>query len=239
MKKYLLLFNLVTFSLAVSAQNFTVTPNPALGEANTDDIGTSPDDVVAHANITNNTSDTLFLRWERIENTKPECWETAVCDVDLCYYYTVNTIDFILLPNLSNGEMLVHAYPGGEPGNVPTIGEAKVRIKISNLNDPGDTLIAVYDFAVTGSGSCITSVSSLDKAALKIYPNPASDYFRLPETHKIQQLVVYNVLGNRIRTFDVNNDQNYNISDLPNGVYFVGMIDRNHEIVKTVKLQKY
>ena len=239
MNKIILLFVLTTFCSTVSAQNYTVTPNPAYGVADTDDVNTEPDDVVAYAHITNNTSDTIYMRWERIVNEKPECWETAVCDVDLCYYFTINTVDFKLPPNLVDGEMLVHAYPGGEPGASPTIGEAEVVVKLSDLNNPADSLILEYYFTVTGSAICITSVSEVERESLKIYPNPASDNFSLTETQEIQQLVVYNILGHQVRTFEVNGGETYNISDLPNGVYLVGMIDRDFEIVKTVKLQKF
>ncbi len=239
MNKFLLLFILATFFSTINAQNYTVTPNPAYGVADTGNIGTDPDDVVASAHITNNTSDTIYMKWERIVNDKPECWETAVCDVDLCYYFTINSVEFELPPNLEDGEMLVHAYTGGAPGETPTIGEAEVVVRLSNLNDPADTLILEYYFTVTGSGSCVTSVSSAERETLKIYPNPTADYFHLTETQEIQQLVIYNILGNRVRTFDVNGNQNYNIDDLPNGVYLVGMIDREYETLKTVMLQKY
>lgn len=243
MNKYVLflIFFVATFSSAVVAQNYTVTPIPASGSADLDNPATQPDDVVASAHITNNTSDSLFLRWERVVNDKPDSWNTAVCDVNLCYFPSVSTKDFVLPPNFEDGEMLVHAYPGLEPGGIEengaVPGEATVLIRISNLNDPADTLIATYNFTVTGSP--IVSISEVELEALKIYPNPASDYFRLTETQEIQQLIVYNVLGRQVKIFDVSSDQNYDISNLPNGVYLVGMIDRDQERVKTIRLQKH
>ena len=235
----LILFFVSVFSSAITAQNFTVTPNPVYGEANTDDMGSDPDDVVAEAHITNNTSDTLFMKWERIDNTRPDCWETAVCDVNLCYFPTVSTMDFILTPNLTDGQMLVHAYTGGSPGSDPTAGDATIVVKISNRNDDTDTLIVEYNFSVTGSATCITSVSEAQREALKVYPNPASDYFRLTETQEIEELVVYNILGRKVKAFAVNNGKSYDVSQLPNSVYLIGMIDRDQETVKTIRLQKH
>ena len=241
MHKYLLLFLFSFICLTANAQSFEITPNPALGEANTDMPSTDPDDVVATAHISNNTSDSLFLRWERIDNTRPnECWETAVCDVNLCYFPTVSTKDFVLPPNFEDGEMLVHAYTGGSPGDDPTTGETTIILKISNLNDPADTLIVNYNFEVTGTAECMTSsVSVAEREALKIFPNPASDYFQLTETHAIEQLVVYNILGRKVATFAVNSGENYDISGFPNGVYLVGMVDQDEKIVKTIRLQKH
>src|SRR5690606_10559782 len=136
MNKYLLLcfvFMGTILSTNLVAQNFTVIPNPAYGSADLNDPETNPDDVVAYASITNNTSDTLFLKWERIYNDKPESWESAVCDVNLCYLPIISTKEFFLPPNFTNGDMIVHAYPGKEPGGIPQYGavpgEAHVKIK--------------------------------------------------------------------------------------------------------------
>ncbi len=240
MKKYLLLLAFIAVSSAVIAQDWFVEPNPAYGEANLDDWLTGPDDIVADAHITNNTSDTIFMRWERVVNIKPESWETAVCDVNLCYLPSASTKDFMLLPD-STGAMLVHAYsamlPGGIPENGAVPGVATVMLKISNLNDPADTLIATYTFTLTGEP--IVSISEVELEALKIYPNPASDYFRLTRTQEIQQLVVYNILGRQVQTFDIQNGKSYDISNLPSGVYLIAMIDKELDTVKTLRLQKH
>ena len=237
----LLMFFVTVFSSTTFAQNFTVTPIPSYGFANLDDPQSGPDDVVAEALISNNTSDTLFLKWERIVNDKPESWETAVCDVNLCYFPAVSTKEFFLAPNFSEGQMLVHAYPGKAPGGIPANGavpgEATVKIKITNLNDPSDTLIAEYYITVTGS--LILDISEVELEALKIYPNPASDYFRLTRTQEIQQLVVYNILGRQVQTFDIQNGKSYDISNLPSGVYLIAMIDKELDTVKTLRLQKH
>ena len=243
MKKYLLLCLALMTILGTSlvAQNYTVTPNPAAGSADLDDELSDPDDVFADAHITNLTSDTLFMRWERILNDKPDSWATAVCDINLCYLSHVSTKDFILTPNFTDGDMIVHAYPGMEPGGISMYGaepgEATVKIKITNLSDASDTLIVEYNFTVTGSP--ILTISDVELEALKIYPNPASDYFRLTQTQEIQELVVYNILGRKVAAFAVNNGKSYDISNLPVGVYLVGMIDRDQETVKTIRLQKH
>ena len=139
MNKYILLslVFIVALSTSIVAQNYTVTPNPAAGSADLDNPATNPDDVVAYAKITNNTSDTLFLRWERVMNDKPESWNTAVCDKNLCYFPHVATKDFFLLPNEADQDLLVHAYPAMEPGGIPMYGaepgDAIVQLKVSNL----------------------------------------------------------------------------------------------------------
>lgn len=242
MKRYLLsIIFLLAVSFVLNAQNFTVSPNPSYGSADLDDPESNPDDVVAYASITNHTSDTLFLKWERIFNDKPESWETAICDVNLCYLPIVSTKEFFLPPGLSNGDMLVHVYPAKEPGGIPQYGaipgEAHVKIKVSDVNEPKDTLIIEYFFTVTGSP--ISDISEVELKKLKIFPNPTTDHFRLTETTHISQLVIYNILGRAIRTFDVNANQSFTISDLPNGVYLVALMDASQKPIKTLRLQKH
>ena len=106
------------------------------------------------------------------------------------------------------------------------------------MDDPADTLVAVYNFSVTGSP--IADISEVELAALKLYPNPASDFFKITETQEIKELIVYNILGRQVESFVVNGgNQEFDISNLPNGMYLVGMLDKDLETVKTVRLQKH
>ena len=240
MNKYLLLLVLTTFFSTVCAQNFTITPNPAFAEANLDEPLTDPADMVAEALISNNTSDTLFLRWDRIVNDRPDGWEISVSDPDIHLLPHVNNKDFILLPNTSEQAISVHAYPGGMPccleetGAIP--GEGEVHLKISNLNDPSDTLTAVYNFTLIGSP--ILDLTELELEQINIFPNPASSYFTLSETKEIDRIVVYNILGNLAKAFVVNGNRLFEINDLPNGSYLIRLFSNDQQILKTLHLQK-
>ncbi len=232
MKKTSLLFSFTLSCLLVSAQSFTVVPNPANGEADLNDPGTSPEDVVAHSYISNNTSDTLFMKWERVLDDKPECWETAVCDVNLCYFPWVSSKEFTLLPNLSDGDMLVHAYPDGYSG------ESTVKLKIFNLNDPADSVVVTYNFTVAGDVECITNVSRVNIEKPQIYPNPTADYFRLTGAQNVERLVIYDVLGKPVRNMMVTSNQFFNIKDLSSGSYYIVLFDKDKKLMHTLRLHK-
>ncbi len=241
MKNIGLLFFTISACLnPIIAQNFSVDPNPAYATADLDDFSTQPEDMIAEAFLNNITSDTLFMKWERILDDTHEGWKTAVCDANICVFPEVSFNEFVLYPNESGFSLLVHAYPGGEPGGIfvngAMPGEGEVHLKVTNLNDPADTLIAVYLFTLTGSP--ILDLTELELETINIFPNPATDYFTLTETQEIQQLVIYTILGNRVKVFNVNSNQNYNISDLPNGSYFIGLINEEQKTVKTLRFQK-
>ncbi len=237
----LLFFAVITCCVALNAQNFSVEPNPAYAAADLDDFLTQPEDMVAEAFLSNNTSDTLFMKWERILDDTPEGWKTAVCDANICVFPNVNSNEFVLYPNDSGFSLLVHAYPGGQPccleetGAVP--GEGEVHLKVTNLNDPSDTLTAVYLFTLTGSP--ILDLAEPKLETINVFPNPASDYFLLTETQEIQNLVIYNALGRQVKTFTVNANRRFEVDDFPKGSYFVNLINKDQKTLKTLHLQKY
>jgi hypothetical protein len=241
MKKTLLSVTVLCFCFSfISAQNFNVEPNPAYATADLDDFSTQPEDMIAEAFLNNVTSDTLFMKWERILEDTPEGWKTAVCDANICVFPEVSFNEFVLYPNESEFSLLVHAYPGGEPGGIfvngAMPGEGEVHLKVTNLNDPADTVIAVYLFTLTGSP--ILGLAEPELETINIFPNPASDYFSLTETQEIQNLVIYNVLGHQVKTFDVNANRQFDVNDLPNGSYLIGLINKEGRMVKTLRFQK-
>ncbi|MEO1625096.1 MAG: T9SS type A sorting domain-containing protein [Bacteroidota bacterium] len=76
------------------------------------------------------------------------------------------------------------------------------------------------------------------QASIKVYPNPATNFIGLSSTQGIAQLAIYNVVGRKIKTFVVEDDQKYNIGDLPNGMYLVQLIGSNNKVIKTHRLNK-
>lgn len=236
MFKYLLFVTILMLYTVVQSQNYTITPNPVFVEAAVETIG-FPGEIRAESIITNNTSDTLYLKWERIVNDKPECWLTSVFGVWIQAIPTVNSLEFELYPNRAE-HIDVSAFVDPE-GEGPTAGEAEVVLKITNLNAPSDTLLASYNFSITGDVNCITSSSEIGAGHLGIYPNPSSGFFQLSAAGAIKQLKMYDLLGQQVRQFEVTPNQHYDIENLPNGIYWVQLMGRKREVIKTIKFLKH
>ncbi|MEL6638929.1 MAG: T9SS type A sorting domain-containing protein [Bacteroidota bacterium] len=232
----LFLVTLLSFSLAQGS--FTINPVPALGEADLQDPTTYPGDVIAHAEITNNTSETLMLRWVRTEVDLPDMWATGVCDVNYCYGSEVSRREFELAPN-ATGTLDVHAYPSGIPGSeegaVP--GEAQITVRVVNVNDATDTLTGVYLFDIVDG---TTSIVETEVEQVKLFPNPATNYFELSAnpSQVIRTVAIHNILGRQVSRYPVN-DTRFDIADLPNGMYLVSLLDEQEAILKTMRLQKH
>ncbi|MBL0013452.1 MAG: T9SS type A sorting domain-containing protein [Flavobacterium sp.] len=58
-----------------------------------------------------------------------------------------------------------------------------------------------------------------NQSGFALYPNPSQDYFELQSDRNIQQVQVYSLHGQLVKTF--NKEQRYDVSDLASGVYVV------------------
>ena len=235
MLKYLIFTLSSITSFIVQAQTFTVTPNPINIEV---DLNTAPNpnEIIAESIITNNTGDTLNLKWERITNDKPDCWETSVFGVWIQSLPHIDSLTFDLNPNME-GLMNISVFTD-LMGGVPNAGEAEVVLKITNLNNPTDTLLVEFNFTVTGDNNCSTRISEIEDKLLQVYPNPMTDFFNLRGAEEIEYLMVYNIIGDQMYKYNVTPGQRYYTGELPNGVFIIKLFDGNHDAIKTIKLVK-
>ncbi len=94
-----------------------------------------------------------------------------------------------------------------------------------------------YNYNVPASAG-----TAAPKAEYLLYPNPATDFFALDEvsaqTGEARTLHLYNLLGQRIRSFRVEKEQRYNIADLPTGLYLIQILDAKNHIITTRRMHK-
>ena len=80
----------------------------------------------------------------------------------------------------------------------------------------------------------INSTNELEQNALKIFPNPTQDILNLAydETLKIERVNIFDFQGQLIKLLQVENQiSQIEISDIPNGVYFIKIETRNGQFV--------
>jgi hypothetical protein len=78
------------------------------------------------------------------------------------------------------------------------------------------------------------------KTTVTVYPNPATDFISLADDNTgIQRIMVYNLVGRVAKTFEVEYDeQRFWVSDLPDGLYLVRLVDKAGKIVVTQRVNK-
>lgn len=73
---------------------------------------------------------------------------------------------------------------------------------------------------VTSSCSNVLSTNSFERLGFKLYPNPADTHFIIQGTIAIEEVVVYNMLGQQMISFP-QSDNGYDISSLTSGNYII------------------
>lgn len=80
------------------------------------------------------------------------------------------------------------------------------------------------------------------KLDFQVFPNPTTDYFALDalslEKGNAVRILVYNRLGQQVRTFTVAKNTQYQVSDLRDGMYLVQFLDAQNKTIATRKLYK-
>lgn len=76
----------------------------------------------------------------------------------------------------------------------------------------------------------------LDDEKILVYPNPASDYIIIKLKNNTEEKIeIYNVNGQLIKSTSVSNNQKLNIAKLPNGIYFVNLLNNKSSTIKFIK----
>ncbi len=240
MKKNILFFAALLFCVGLQAQADSISwaPFDMVLTANLDDPSTSPGDVVAHAFVKNNSNSTKTFVWERIVNDLPAgtVWASAICDVNNCYLPFVATKEFILEAG-QEGTMDIHMYPGGTPGSLSGAlpGEGEVQVRIWEKDDESNEEVGSYKFIITDNS---TSTNDVEIKQLRVFPNPVIDYIQISENTIVDEVAIFNLIGERVLYFPTSSGQRYNVADLKKGMYLIQMLDKDSGVLKTIKMIK-
>ncbi len=86
----------------------------------------------------------------------------------------------------------------------------------------------------------LTASAQTDKRSpqISVFPNPATEYIKLSDDDAIRSVSISNMLGRKMRTFEVVKGEHYDIGDLPNGLYLIQIVGKNNKILATQRLTK-
>ncbi len=88
------------------------------------------------------------------------------------------------------------------------------------------------------SASAAQSQMEYNNDDLKVFPNPATEYFQINNALSIKKLVIYNMFGKEVKVLFNQNNTQHDVTDLKSGMYIIKMLDERNKVVKSVKLQK-
>lgn len=233
MKQILLLFlSLFFFSLLQSQDlsfEYLDTDGTMIFEMN----GNESQDVVIKGELTNETNEALNLTWFRevvhiYSPNENEKWQSAVCDLNQCYFPHVSTADFTIDPN-GTSNLDAHVYPRGISGD-----SAIILIHVVN-RETNDTLTVDYTFFQDIS----SSTSDANEVKTMLFPNPAASYFRIRSDESITSVEIFDIVGKQVADQPTQGtDVTINISQLSRGMYIVRIRGEQGRVIKTQRLRK-
>ncbi len=101
------------------------------------------------------------------------------------------------------------------------------------------TFFAAAAFAQQSGDNGSTNNPWLRQNKISIYPNPATSYISINQDENIKQIMFFNLLGRNLKTItNVVKGQQYDVTDLPNGMYLVQIIDNTNKILTTQRVSK-
>jgi len=224
MVKNLLLFFLMLLSSAVFAQLSLDVASPTIhGEFGTDN------DIMVEVKVTNTSNQVINLLWTRHEVTLPTMWKSHVGD------FTTTT-------DIAPEDDPIHLNPGGSymiQIHAETFGQAgyaQVELDLYDANEQ-DVVLGVVK-ATFESANAQGRTDARSTEAIRIYPNPATDYFRIYQSDAVANIEIYNIVGKLIASFPASPDGQYDVINLQEGMYLVRLLNARKGVIKTVRLSK-
>jgi hypothetical protein len=224
MVKNLLLFSLMLLSSAVFAQPDLYVASPIVhGEGGVDN------DIMVEVEVTNTSNQVVNLIWTRHEVALPTMWKTRVGDFSSTTDITPED-DVVHMNPGESYTIEIHAETFGQEGY------AQVELDLYDAENQ-DRVLGV----VKATFESTTSAAKSDAAsteAIRIYPNPTMDYFRIYQSEGVANIEIYNIVGKRIVSFPASTDGQYDVINLQEGIYLVRLLNAQNGVIKTVRLSK-
>lgn len=234
-EKFLLVLCLFCFWSFVQAQSAQLRFVPSTTDTSVQVNAVSIfQDVKISGYLENRTNKTLSVRWERNPIRVPFTWSTQIHDANNNY------ADFVD----SNVDKDIYL---DEPLLIPPRSKTKLDVIFSPNGKTGSAILGM-EFYLTASPEVIISSEEISIAVERktaatqkkssLYPNPSGSILQLANTQDVKRMIVYNMVGRAVKDFEVESETDYDIGNLPNGIYLVGLFDEKGNIIKTVRVSK-
>ena len=84
------------------------------------------------------------------------------------------------------------------------------------------------------------TVAEADRGTvIEVFPNPTTSYISLTEVQGVQKVVVFNLAGRQMKSFDdIAPVKKFYVGDLPRGIYLVRILGDKNKVLTTKKISK-
>ncbi|MCW5923616.1 MAG: T9SS type A sorting domain-containing protein [Saprospiraceae bacterium] len=128
----------------------------------------------------------------------------------------------------------------------PTVGDNDRYNRLTVLVDIGSTgtgtdRVTYFDDIIIGDGVCgAVSTFTPTVAAMRILPNPVSDYLRVENFEGINRIDVFNIFGQRLSSVNTSGDSQtrIDVTSLPAGIYTMAGYNEQGQLIGNAKFVK-
>lgn len=188
--------------------------------------------------VTNNTSDTLRVKWRVIYENLPQSWEDyaafGICDNVTCYDKAVFAGGTLTTDTIGAGSNMPFKMQidGSSPSVTSTTAGSPMYVSFE-LSE--GTTIDTVTFAINKWGTNISRVNN-SRDEIAVYPNPAQNEVNVTFNKElgVKNVAIYNLVGKQVSNYRVsNNSAKLDIEKIPAGIYFLRLVDGNGRVVAT------
>lgn len=90
----------------------------------------------------------------------------------------------------------------------------------------------------SGASSFFASSSKSETVKIAVFPNPATEFIGISNDDNVSKMVIFNLVGREVRSFEAEKGKTYAVSDLADGMYLVQVYGTNNKLLTTQRLQK-
>jgi hypothetical protein len=185
--------------------------------------------------VTNSASTPVSVWWKVGKPTNfPAQWKTFVCDINQCYVPGLEECPAskpnVILGN-STATFTFHLNPSNQ------VATSKMWLQLYS-DKSFKTLVAETDKDAVVVADKLLSIKNTFSNDIKIFPNPAEDYFTIKNDAGVTKVGIYNIVGKEIDTYKHVIGNTYNVSNYVRGLYIVRLIDNRGKTLKSIRLNK-
>ena len=104
------------------------------------------------------------------------------------------------------------------------------------------TLSLLLFIGISATMAQVSVFQYIAPVEVSIYPNPATNYFKVSTDTEIGQITMYNIIGRKVKEFTTfeerQKETKYDIENLPEGMYLIQIADTEGLIIATRRLSK-
>lgn len=201
------------------------------------DLTPDEDEVHVDIPIVNVSGSELLFWWEIERGNSPDEWEYKICDINLCYFWGVETCPCSMHNTFAAGDTAMMQFYIN-PNDLEGTAVVNLRVLEDCRKSPaGGASYADIPITITVDASVSTVEESIQDQVV-LYPNPSTDMFKLKNDRGVAKVHLYNIVGKRIFTANHKAGKPHDISYLNKGIYLVRLVDNQNNIIKVLRLTK-